>query len=90
MSRGTAIVEGNVAYFMQYNGQTSSYDSSTQRWSELPKCPYVCGSLAIIGLLTVVGGAKGGATHRLLSMCTLSVTNKMKQWEEHFPPMLTK
>ena len=29
MGRGAAVVGGNVAYFMSWNGQTCSYHSST-------------------------------------------------------------
>ena len=48
MDRGAAVVDGNVAYFMNWNGRTFSYGSSKQKWSELPKCPYQYGSLAVI------------------------------------------
>ena len=40
MARGAAVVDGNVAYFLNYAGQTYSYDSSAQKWSKLPQCPY--------------------------------------------------
>ena len=87
MNRGAATVDGNVAYFMDYDGRTCSYVSSTQRWSELPKCPHWYGSLAVIrGLLTAIGGGKlGDPDNKLLSM-----NSKAQMWVEHFPPMPTK
>ena len=86
MSRGAAVVDGNVAYFMN-DSQICSYNLSTQRWSKLPKYPYLYGSVAIIrGLFTAIGGGKGDATDKLLSI----VNNEDQKWVEHFPPMPTK
>ena len=85
MARGAAVVDGNVAYFMNWNGHSCSYDSSTQRWSKLPRCPYNYSSLAVIrGLLTAIGGRSGESCDKLLS-----IKNDIK-WMEHFPPMPTK
>jgi hypothetical protein len=85
--RGAAVVDGNMAYFMNWNGYTCSYDSSTQKWSELPECPNWCGSLAVNrGLLTAIGGGKlGTPSNKLLSM-----NSKGQMRVEHFPPMPTK
>ena len=41
MSRGAAVVDGNVAYFMN-DSQICSYNLSTQRWSKLPKFVWQC------------------------------------------------
>ena len=82
MVRGAAVVDGNVAYFMSWDGQTCSYDAFTQWWSKLPRCPYWYSSLAVIrGLLTAVGGS--APNKKLLSIVD-------KKWIEHFPPMPTK
>ena len=92
MARGvTAVVEGNIAYFMHRNhpSQVCSYDSSTQRWNELPTCPYEYSCLAIIrGLLTAVGGhiRQNVPESKLLSI----MSNQDKKWVEHFPPMPIK
>ena len=95
MSRGAVVVDGNVAYFMNWNGQTYTYK---KKWSELPQCPCECCSLAVIsGLLTAIGGRTpnsglfaavkdilgGGRQNKLLSIMD-------KKWVEHFPPMPTK
>ena len=82
MCRGAAVVDGNVAYFMRWTGETYSY---SKRWSELPKYPNWCSSLAVIrGLLTAIGGIGGGKPqNRLLSLVD-------KKWVEHFPPMPIK
>ena len=87
MTRGAAVVEENVAYFISWNGQACSYNLSTQRWSELPRCPYSYSSLAVIrGLLTAIGGRIGDITYKNL---TSIVYNQDKKWLEHFPPMPT-
>ena len=81
MTRGGAVVDGNVAYFMGTNGETCFYNSTIKRWSKLPKC--LCGwsSLAVIrGILTAIG------ENKLLSI----VNDKDKMWVEHFRPMPTK
>ena len=87
MSRGAAVVDGNMAYFMDCDNQEQecSYNSSTRRWSRLPRCPYESSSLAVIrGLLTAIGGYKeNGPGNKLFSI-------ENKKWVEHFPPMPTK
>ena len=92
MSRGAAVVDGKVAYFMNCNGQTCSYDSSTQRWSELPQCPHRSSSLAVIkGLLTAIGGRPvtlGVSDNKLLSI--MNSKAQVCLWVEHFPPMPSK
>ena len=96
ITRGAAVVDGSVAYFMDYDGRTCSYDSTKQQWSELPKCPNWNGSLAVIrGLLTVTGGVKQGTVdNKLLSIksaCTpVSMNSKAQMWVEQFPPMPSK
>ena len=88
MGRGAAVVDGNVAYFVNWNGRTCSYNLSTRWWNELPKCPCEHSSLAVIrGLLTAIGGRIQGATdNKLLSI----VKDEDHKWVEHFPPMPTK
>ena len=84
MSRGACVVDGDVAYFMNIDGETYSFNSSTRRWNRLPKCPYLFSSLAVIrGLLTAIGGCD---QNKLLSI----VDDRNKKWVEHFTPMPTK
>ena len=90
MSRGAAVVNGNVAYFVNWDGNIRSYDSSSKRWREVPKCPYEQCSLAIIsGQLTTVGGMDIHCkfTNKLLSLQTGKRQNEFK---EIFPSMPTK
>jgi hypothetical protein len=83
MCRGAAVVDGNVAYFMSFDGRTYSYDSSTLTWSELPRYSYWHSSLAVIkGLLTAIGGSSE-VTNLLLSMID-------NEWVERFLRMPTK
>ena len=82
MRRGAAVVDGNMAYFLNWNGRAYSYSKS---WSELPECPYWNSSLAVIrGLPTAIGGRLYDQYGNTL----LSIVDK--KWVEHFPPMLTK
>ena len=85
MSRGAAVVNRNVAYFMNWNGNICSYNSSSKRWRELPKCLYeYCSSAIINGQLTTIGGMDIHCeyTNKLFSLQT--------EWNEVFPPMQTK
>ena len=84
MGRGAVAVDGSVAYFINSDGRTCSYDSSAKIWRKLPQ--YYCwySSLAVTrGLLTAIGGNKFGATNELVSM----VNNK---WVKQLPCMPTK
>ena len=87
MSRGAAVVDGNVAYFMKSSGDICSYNLSNKRWKELPKCPYKRCSLAIVnGHLTTIGGTNH-------SECTNTLVSLKPEWrdfKELFPPMPTK
>ena len=88
MARGATAVNGNVAYFVSWSGRTHSYDSSIQRWRELPKCPHEGISLVVIqGVLTAIGGHTGYYdTDKLLSI----INDQDKRWIDHFPSMPTK
>ena len=88
MSRGAAVVDGNVAYFMNWKGLTYMY-SYNKSWSELPVCPYWYSSLAVIrGLLTAIGGYSCGFIGVVPQNKLLSLVDK--KWVKHFPPMLTQ
>ena len=83
------MVDGDVAYFMNWNGKLCSYNVSqaSKKWRELPKCPFRYSSLAVInGQLTAIGGckkfdSKDTYTNKLLSL---------PAYKEVFPPMPTK
>ena len=85
MRRGAAVVDGNVAYFMHWEGEILY--SYNKRWSKLPECPHFYSSLAVIrGLLTAIGGLKLGVSlpqNKLLSFVD-------EKWVEQFQPMPTK
>ena len=91
MTRGAAVVDGNIAYFRPLNVfRVYSYQNilGNEQWSRLPDNPYWNSSLAVInGLLTSVGGSNiRGPTNTLLS---LTREGERKQWSEVFPPMPT-
>ena len=82
MVRGAAVVDGDMAYFMNWNGEVCSYNASSKKWSKLPDSPYKSSSLAVTdGKLTAIGGCKEFAirdtyTNKLLSL---------PDYEEVFP-----
>jgi N-acetylneuraminic acid mutarotase len=83
MYRGAAVVDGNMAYFMNCDGEVCSYNVSSKKWNTLPKYPFCDSSLAIInGHVTAIGGCKHYThTNQLLSV---------QGYKEVFPPMPTK
>ena len=87
MMRGTAVVDGDVVYFINVNGEVCSYNVSSKKWSNFPKYPYFYSSLTVInGQLTAIGGCtdttnKDTYTNKLLSL---------PGYKEIFPAMPTK
>ena len=90
LTRGAAVVDGSLAYFMHTDGNTCSYDSTSKKWNKCPKYPYNCGFLAVInGQLTAIGGCgdifvSSTYTNKLLSL------HVRDGWTSVFPPMPTK
>ena len=87
-SRGAAVVDGSVAYFMHWKGETCSYSITRNKWSELPKYPYENSALAVVnGQLTAIGGCEDLRKKH-------TYTNKLRSlrgsWSDVFPPMPTK
>ena len=85
MSRGSSTTDGRFAYFTP-RGSTSvyQYECSTEKWEELPSCPYHNSELVIIDReLTAVGGLDG--SHWTNKLYTL----RQRKWVEKYPPMNT-
>ena len=78
-----APVDGGVAYFQSGEHEVFAYNSTNNKWSELPKCPNRDFSLAVVNnLLTAIGG----------NMSVFELTNSLlsltgEKWTEQFPPM---
>ena len=83
MLRGSATTDGQFAYFTPA-GSTSlyQYEYSTEKWSDLPPCPYSDSGLAIINSeLTTVGGRDGRSrTNKLFTL-------RQRKWVKKYPPM---
>ena len=80
MIGGSATTDHQFSYFNRY-----SYQWSTEKWEELPPCPYYDSGLVIInGQLTAVGGYDG-PERRTNKLFTL----RQSQWIEEYPPMNT-
>ena len=83
------VVDGSVAYFRSAVGSlycVFAYNSTNNKWTELPRYPNYGFSLAIVSnLLTAIGGKtqKCEVTNSLLSLTD-------DKWTEKFPPMPTK
>ena len=86
MYRGSATTDGGFAYFTP-RGFTSvyQYEYSTEKWKELPACPYCDSGLLVIDRqLTAVGGGDG-SYHSTNKLYTL----RQREWVEKYPPMNT-
>ena len=86
MYRGSATTDHQFSYFTPFNSNSVySCQWSTEKWEELPPCPYYNSGLVIInGQLTAVGGEDGSyrCTNKLF-------TFRQSQWIEEYPPMNT-
>ncbi|CAI8044994.1 Probable tyrosine-protein kinase DDB_G0283397 [Geodia barretti] len=69
MARGSSTTDGRFAYFTPRDSNSVyQYECSTEKWEELPSCPYHNSGLVIIDReLTAVGGEDGS---RLLTNYT--------------------
>ena len=87
--RGSAVVDEDVAYFMNsHDGQVCSYNITNRKWSKLPKYMYKHGSLAIVnGHLTAIGGHEHWLKRHTYTNKLLSLRGS---WSDVFPPMPTK
>ena len=90
ISRGSAAVDANIAYFTG-RGLTTvhSYNSDTQEWRRLPDTPHTQSTLVVVHhILTMVGGLiSHRATNFLLS---LMGEERDKKWLRHLPAMPTR
>ena len=85
MDRGSATSDNQFSYFTPHGSNSVyNYQWSTEKWEELPPCPYENSGLVIInGQLTAVGGYDGSRfTNKLF-------TFRQRQWIEEYPPMNT-
>ena len=97
MVRGAAAVDGNIAYFSTTTSRTVyAYNSVTDDWRSLPKCPAQYFALAVIdGVLTAVGGFRSiNPTPDLYSLVAADAMDAGKKavegWAKVYPPMPTK
>ena len=81
-----SVVDGRVAYFLPGGSKSVfAYNSTNNKWSELPKCPNSGSSLAMVNsLLTAIGGET--SNYELTNSLLTLTDNKTKR----FPPMPTK
>ena len=84
MKRGLVTSDGKYAYFTgRRSNSVYRYKLSTNKWEELPSCPYQNSGLVIVkGELCAVGGFDESATNTLL-------TFRQGKWVEEYPPMKT-
>ena len=85
MQRGSATTDHQFSYFTPRSSKSAySYQWSTEKWEELPPCPYRdSGLVTINGQLTAVGGWDEPCyTNKLFTL-------RQSQWIEAYPPMNT-
>ena len=86
MSRGTAVVSGNVAYLHYVGSDVHAYHVDEDKWTSLPECTQTWFGLAVINsLLTVVGGHKRSSDEPTNTLTSL----REGKWVELLPPMST-
>lgn len=86
MCRGCAATDGQFAYFApQDTTSLYQYEYCSEKWRELPSCPYQNSGLVVVkGELTTVGGQDGVyRTNKLFSL------QRNTRWVEAHPPMNT-
>ena len=86
MNRGSATTVSRFAYFTPLDSILPyQYEYSTEKWSDLPPCPYLDSGLAIIDSeLTTVGG-EDDKSYRTNNLFTL----RQRKWVMKYPPMNT-
>ena len=85
MRRGSATTDGRFAYFTPCDSNSVyQYECGTEKWEELPSCPYHNSGLVIIDReVTAVGGWDGyRRTNKLYTL-------RQRKWVEKYPPMNT-
>ena len=86
MYRGSGATDGRFVYITPAGSPSPyQYECSTEKWMELPSCPYRDSGLAIIDSeLTTVGGWDGAGrpTNRLFTL-------RQGKWVKVYPPMNT-
>ena len=85
MIRGSATTDCRFAYFTPSDSTSVyQYEYSTEKWEQLPSCPYHNSGLVIIDReLIAVGGREG--SRRTNKLYTL----RQRKWVEKYPPMNT-
>ena len=93
MVRGAAVVNRNVAYFMNREGKIFSYSMISKSWNlnRIPVPPYGdSSSLAVINNeLTTIGGCDFSKAFGTYTNKLLSLLQSHESWVETFPPMPT-
>ena len=94
MARGSAAVYASTAYFACFSSSKVYYYQclmGRDKWSSLPKAPYVNFSLAIVnGFPTTIGGCKTvGSDQPTNTLLSLISEGTKKKWVESIPPMPT-
>ena len=83
MRRGSVTTDGRFAYITpRYSNSVYQYECGTEKWEELPSCPYHNSELVIIDReLTAVGGLdEYCCTNKLYTL-------RQRKWVEKYPPM---
>ena len=86
MYRGAAVVDGDMAFFMNLDGKVCSYNFTSKKWSKPPEYPYKHSLAVINGQLTAIGGYKDIFNKYTFNNKLLSLPD----YKEVFPAMPTE
>ena len=92
LSRGAAVVDGDLLFVVDSKNKAYIYGFSTKKWSSLPDCPHYGSCLAVVnGLITAIGGTTN-FKRSLSKLLSLKEEHKSKtqKWIECLPAMPTE
>ena len=91
ISKGYAVVIGDIVYVSSFSNKIGAYNSSDKSWSMLPECPTSEFAMVDInGGLTIIGGCSTPGSYSSSLYTYYEDDTEKQRWNDDYPPMLTK
>ena len=91
ISKGYAVVIGDIVYVSSFSNKIGAYNSSNESWSMLPECPTSEFAMVDInGDLTIIGGCSTPGSYSSSLYTYYEDDTEKQRWNDDYPPMLTK